>query len=170
MIKFRSKIADAVACLCKVAMKSRTSEPVWDWLYVLPLYHFMKDDLEPYMKPEYDPSKIFISARAKELDLTDVKNKVPIGYAYVKLFMIAHLSSCNSRFVDQHYTLLEPLFTADPLLLHDFIYLCQGGDYQKLFGRIPAHLSLINLSNLSSCALYFRQDKVNAYSIFPVLA
>ena len=73
-------IADAVARLFKLAMKSR-NEPVWDWLYVLPLYHFMKDNsIEPFMVPEYDPSKISIGARAKELSLQDMKFKVPIGY------------------------------------------------------------------------------------------
>ena len=78
-------IADAVARLCKEAMKSR-NEPLWDWLYVLPLYHFMKDNnREPFMVPEYDPSKISISARAQELNLEDVKSKVPIGYVNTAL-------------------------------------------------------------------------------------
>ena len=98
-------IANAVARLCKEAMKFT----VWDWLYVLPLYHFMKDNnREPFMVPEYDPSKISISARAKELSLEDVKSKVPIGYVntahillqwvLLTLYMYVSMYVCMSCF------------------------------------------------------------------------
>ena len=50
------------------------------------------------------------------------------------------------RFVGDLYTPLEPYFVADPLLLYDFVYLCPEDDYQVLFGKIPAHLSLTWLS------------------------
>ena len=50
------------------------------------------------------------------------------------------------RFVDHFYQQLEPLFSADPLLLYDFIYLCPEDDYPRLFEKIPASLSLAWLS------------------------
>lgn len=44
--------------------------------------------------------------------------------------------------MDKYYSSLGPFFNADPLLLFDFIYLCPEHDYQSLFGKIPAPLSL----------------------------
>ena len=60
-------------------MKARTKEPVWDWLYVLPLYHFMKGESEPFMSLEYNPEKIKFNVRGEDLDLKDVKAKIPLG-------------------------------------------------------------------------------------------
>lgn len=70
-------MASAIKRLCKEAM---TDKPVWDWLYILPLYHFMKDSKESIMIPEYDPTKILINAREKDLGLGNMKTKVPLGY------------------------------------------------------------------------------------------
>ena len=50
--------------------------------------------------------------------------------------------------MDEHYQSLEPLFVADPLLLYDFIYICQPGEYASLFSKIPTSLSLTWLSSL----------------------
>ena len=75
----REKIADTVARLCKEAMNYRN--PVWDWLYVLPLYNFMMGYSEPFMRPEYDINRIRIGARADKLNFKDLRSKIPIGYA-----------------------------------------------------------------------------------------
>ena len=64
------------------------------------------------------------------------------------------------RFVDQHYSSLEPLFAADSLLLHDFIYLCREGDYKHLFKKIPTYLSLTCLSSLCLELRRFYADDV----------
>ena len=55
--------------------------PVWDWLYVLPLYNFMMGHSKPFMRPEYDVNKIRISAIAEELKFKDFRKKIQIGYA-----------------------------------------------------------------------------------------
>ena len=65
-----------------------------------------------------------------------------------------------SRFVDEHYSSLEPLFAADPVVLHDFIYLCREGDYKSLFKKIPTYLSLTWLSTLCLEIRRFYQDDV----------
>ena len=54
------------------------------------------------------------------------------------------------RFVDEHYSSLEPLFEADPLLLYDFIYLCHKREYITLFKKIPTYLSLTWLCSLAN--------------------
>ena len=46
------------------------------------------------------------------------------------------------RFVNNFYPPLKPLFIADPMLLYDFIYICPEDDFQSLFRKIPAYLSL----------------------------
>ena len=73
---------------------------------------------------------------------------------------ITVLMTDNSRFVDEHYSSLEPLFAADPVLLHDFIYLCREGDYKSLFKKIPTYLSLTWLSTLCLELRRFYQDDV----------
>ena len=72
------------------------------------------------------------------------------------------LDSC--RFVDYFYSSLEPLFTADPVLLYDFIYICRVGDYPSLFGKIPAYLSLARLSWASLGVQYFTYSDVSTYA------
>ena len=80
-----------------------------------------------------------------------------VSSIHTLLIMILH------RFVDQFYSSLEPLFTADPLLLYDFIYICRVDDYPSLFGKIPAYLSLTQLSDLAVFELrYFYSDDVSA--------
>ena len=77
---FRELIALAIARLCKEVTKSRSRITVWDWLYVLPLYNFMKGYSEPFMRPESASTLTPITARAKELEFKDLKNKIPVGY------------------------------------------------------------------------------------------
>ena len=72
----RPTVVSAIERLCKEAMKSST---IWEWLYVLPLYHFMRDDCEPFMTPEYNPEKISISTQAGNLDLKSFRSKVKTG-------------------------------------------------------------------------------------------
>ena len=50
------------------------------------------------------------------------------------------------RIVDSFYKSLEPLFTADPQLLYDFIYICPEDAFKSLFRNIPVYLSLTRLS------------------------
>ena len=78
----RSIIAKAVALLCEEAIKAKISEPCWDWLYVLPLYHFMKGLSEPFMDLQFDFKSRELDATAKELELNinAVKRKMPNGY------------------------------------------------------------------------------------------
>ena len=75
----RPTVVSAIERLCKEAMNSSTREIIWDWLCVLPLYHFMRDDCEPFMTPEYNPEKISISAQARNLDLKSFRSKVKTG-------------------------------------------------------------------------------------------
>ena len=163
---FRERIALAIARLCKEVTKSKSHITVWDWLYVLPLYNFMKRHGEPFMRPESASTLTLISARAKELEFKDLKNKIPIGYveyiidscSYVIMYAPTIFTD-NCRFVD-HYPYMEPLFSADPLLLHDFIYLCREGDYPQLFLKIPTYLSLTHLSSLCQELRRFYLDDV----------
>lgn len=60
---YRSNFAVvAVQQLCQEGVKVRGNV---EWLYVLPLYHFLKGTCEPYGTPEYNPEKIDFEAVAK---------------------------------------------------------------------------------------------------------
>lgn len=50
--------------------------------------------------------------------------------------------------MDNIYPSLHPLFVADPILLHVFIYICRKEEYCSLFKKIPAYLSLTFLSQV----------------------
>ena len=71
-----------------------------------------------------------------------------------------------------HYSSLEPVFAADPLLLYDFIYICPESEYTVLFSRLPGFLSLMWLSFKQvpliqepvSCCVSVRQ--VNVVSMY----
>ena len=65
---FSVTIANAIGRLCQQAAKPGTKENNMDWLFVLPLYHFMDGISEPFMPPEYDPEKIVFHTRATEAD------------------------------------------------------------------------------------------------------
>ena len=57
---FRAKICQALVQLFKKAMNfENTLEACWDWLFVLPLYHFLSGYCEPFAplgskKPQFD--------------------------------------------------------------------------------------------------------------------
>ena len=72
--------------------------------------------------------------------------------------------------MDAFYATVEPLFTADPLLIYDFLYLCPEGDYPKLFHRIPAFLSLALLASYKRLPHYQRDvsviSKINILHLF----
>lgn len=55
---FSVEIAAAIGQLCEQAAKADMKETNTDWLFVLPIYHFMKKSSEPFMAPEYNPEKV----------------------------------------------------------------------------------------------------------------
>ena len=63
--------------------------------------------------------------------------------------------------MSEHFSRLEELFHADPLLLHDIIYLTQSDDYVNLFQRIPTYLSLACLLSLFSELSRFNRNNVS---------
>ena len=67
----RSKFATSVAVLCKQTRKGKFYK---EWLFALPLYHFLKGLSEPYQKPIIDPEKISFK-QEQELDLDGFKHK-----------------------------------------------------------------------------------------------
>ena len=79
---FRLKIAKAVKMICEGAIKASTKEACWDWLYVLPLYHFTSELSKPFMDLQYDFESIQFDATAKEVDLFFAKMKIPDGYGH----------------------------------------------------------------------------------------
>lgn len=67
-IIFSATIANAVGRLCQQAAKAGTKEANSDWLFVLPLYHFMDGISEPFMTPKYDPETILFYTRFSEFE------------------------------------------------------------------------------------------------------
>lgn len=67
----RQTVISALVELCKQA--STTKELNWDWLLVLPLYHFMKGNHKQIKDDE---------SIANQLDLKKLKNKLPPGYVH----------------------------------------------------------------------------------------
>ena len=71
---YRPTVSSAISRLCRQAMDYRPA--VMEWLYIVPLYHFMNDVSKPYMKLDSIPR---IDARAEDanLNLKNFKNKTP---------------------------------------------------------------------------------------------
>ena len=75
----------SVLNLCKEAMKLTTKEPCWDWLYVLPLCHFMSGACEPYASLEYNPENIRFNARAIQFGYNDLRQRITPGYVCISI-------------------------------------------------------------------------------------
>jgi hypothetical protein len=81
-ITCREKVQQAVLQLCKNAMKFKTiSEPCLDWLYVLPLCHFLSGAIQPFASLEYNPSHLG-GLRAKKFGYDELHGKLKPGYNY----------------------------------------------------------------------------------------
>lgn len=65
---FSVTIANAVGRLCQQAAKVGTKENNMDWLFVLPLYHFMEGITQTFMTPNYDPEKAVFYTKIMEID------------------------------------------------------------------------------------------------------
>jgi hypothetical protein len=142
---FRVKVSAAIIRLCKEAMKFKTKEANLDWLYALPLYHFMLRFCEPFASLEYDPEKLQFNARARLFDYDEFRKKLKPGL------------------VDLLYSSLEPLFDADPLLLYDFMYICPKEDFHHLFAKVPSYLSI---ARLSCRPVPFRQEDAKEWKFW----
>ena len=77
-VSFSIIIANAVGQLCQQAAKAGIKDANVDWLFILPLYHFMDGISDPFMPPEYDPERILFHTRITEIDWT-----LPQGLASV---------------------------------------------------------------------------------------
>ena len=88
MLLYRQSLAIAIGELCNEAIKFTFKEdpPNWDWLYVLPLYHFLSRACEPFASLEYDPEKIQFNVKAWEFDYHRVSKKMTKGYVNDNIF------------------------------------------------------------------------------------
>ena len=68
-------MAKCVLRLCKDAMNFKVVSTTWDWLFVLPLCHFLFGACEPFASPKLDPVPSDFSARAEEFGYNKVVNK-----------------------------------------------------------------------------------------------
>lgn len=84
MHMYREKVNSAIFCLCKVAMR-KTKESCLDWLYVLPLCHFMSGLCEPFANLDYDIDKLRIqfNSRAEKFGYSDIQCQHLSGYGYI---------------------------------------------------------------------------------------
>ena len=73
----RLRVSSALSKLFKEAM-SYSGSAVFDWLYVVPLYHFMNGDCKPYTKLDYS-AKIGARVEDPDLNLKRFKTKIPLG-------------------------------------------------------------------------------------------
>ena len=87
-------MSEAVLRLCKDAMKFKTNEKNWDWLYVLPLCHFLSGLCKPFASLAYHPEKEHFNARAKTYGYDDLKPKLSAGYVCIPVH-IMHINYIN---------------------------------------------------------------------------
>ena len=78
LLFYRSAVYDAVLRICKDAMKKATHN--CDWLYVLPLCHFLSGSCKPYDNVEYYPTKYQFHARAVTYGYKEVQPNILPGY------------------------------------------------------------------------------------------
>ena len=64
------------------------------------------------------------------------------------------------------YMDLEPLFAADPMLLHVLIAMCPTEDYLKLFTKVPTYLSLSWISRLTKHVQTINNEDVSYFYLF----
>ena len=67
--------------------------------------------------------------------------------------------------MNELYAEMEPLFAADPNLLHMFIAMCPEEDYLCLFRLIPAYLTLVVVSRQPKKVQYVNKEEVVILSI-----
>lgn len=64
--------------LCKDAMKSKIT---WDWLFVLPLCHFLSGACQPFASPNLYPKRTDFNATAQQFGYDEVLKKKSLqGY------------------------------------------------------------------------------------------
>ena len=81
IIIYRPAVYEAVLHICKVAMKKVTHKDCnCDWLYVLPLCHFLSGSCKPYDNIDYYPRKEQFYARVDAYGYNEVKPKLLTGY------------------------------------------------------------------------------------------
>ena len=135
--------------LCKDAMKSKSSTATWDWLFVLPICHFLSGSWEPFASPKLYPVPNDFFGRAKEFGYDDVLRKKSLRGYILYSTLIRDKGVCMylfTRLVAQNSDILKSLFTVDPILIFDVIYLCPDEEFSTLCSIVPACLSLKWLS------------------------
>ena len=82
IIIYRPAVCEAVLHICKVAMKKVTHKDYnYDWLYVLPLCHFLSGFCKPYDNIDYYPEKYQFYARVEAYGYKDLRpNILSPGY------------------------------------------------------------------------------------------
>ena len=69
-------------------MKFKTNERNWDWLYVLPLCHYLSGSCQPFASLECQPEKKHFFARAEAYGYDNVKAKLKAGYVYIPVYNV----------------------------------------------------------------------------------
>ena len=80
----RVKARQAILRLCKSAMRSKTSEPCLDWLFVLPLCDFLSGEIKPFFASLEYRQILLSSERAEEFGYKGlhINNQFRSGYVY----------------------------------------------------------------------------------------
>ena len=72
--KMEKKVADAISQLCRQLLHTRILQNP-EWLYAIPLIHFLRGDCKPFQEPELNPEKM--EWGDKNLGLTLVRSWTP---------------------------------------------------------------------------------------------
>ena len=77
----RLAVCEAVLHICRVAMKKVTHKDCnYDWLYVLPLCHFLSGVCKPYDNIDYYPEKHQFYVRVEAYGYNDLRPNISPGY------------------------------------------------------------------------------------------
>ena len=94
---YRERVHEGVLRLCKEAMMFKTAQRNWDWLFVLPLCHFLSGACDPFASLNLNPTLRDFTSRAQDYSYNELRKKNLQGYCLFSssLCIIILLQACG---------------------------------------------------------------------------
>eukprot|EP00731_Ephydatia_muelleri_P016205 Em0009g629a len=125
---FKNEAAEAICALANQLIQTKDIDQA-EWLYCLPLVHFLKQRSKPFASPEVPIEKL-------NFDENWCFNVGPI----------CERIASKQGFVARNYEKMKPLLHLDPLLQYTFITVCPIKDMVELVGNLSPYLCVALLA------------------------
>lgn len=118
-----------------------------EWLYSIPLGHFLAGISYPFKEFNLDPERIefgdrlFGFASIRSETNSDKNSRYVVVLKSIVAMCIEYVIVFSLRIVETLYDSLEPLTILDPMLLCGFIYICPKQELAKLVSKVDPFIS-----------------------------